>query len=94
MGNVHLYKPAIIGKNADIDRLFIPVASLVSAIGTICRRYLSVIQWLDFGKLQPAPTLKQISQLQRVIDQIWQDRQQHIQDKLCYDKNFSTMLDC
>ena len=49
---------------------------------------------LDFGKLQPAPTLKQISQLQQVIDQIWQDRQQHIQDKLCYDKIFSTMLDC
>lgn len=49
---------------------------------------------LDFGKLQPPPTLRQISQLQRVIDQIWQDRQQHIQDKLCYDKIFSTMLDC
>ena len=49
---------------------------------------------IDFSKLQPLPTLTQINQMQQVINQIWQDRAQHIQDKLCYDKIFSTMLDC
>ena len=46
---------------------------------------------IDIKKLQPLPELRQIQHIQQTITQIWQDRQQHIQDKLCYDKIFSTM---
>lgn len=41
---------------------------------------------LNWQKLDPSPTLAAIFALQQIIDEIWQDRRQHIQDKLCYDK--------
>ncbi|MFW2177140.1 MULTISPECIES: DNA-directed DNA polymerase [unclassified Moraxella] len=43
-------------------------------------------QDLDYQKLNPRSTLSAILQLQQLIRQIVQDRRQHIQDKLCYDK--------
>lgn len=41
---------------------------------------------LNLQKLDPLPSLMAIFRLQQIIDEIWQDRRQHIQDKLCYDK--------
>lgn len=48
---------------------------------------LPVIQIdISWEKLYPMPTLITIYELQTIIDEIWQDRRQHIQDKLCYDR--------
>lgn len=41
---------------------------------------------LRWERLQPVPTLAAINTLQTVIHDIWQDKRQNIQDKLCYDK--------
>lgn len=41
---------------------------------------------VNIAILAPRPSLLDIHALQQVIAQIWQDRRQHIQDKLCYDK--------
>lgn len=43
-------------------------------------------QDINWGKLTPSPNLLTVYTLQQVIEQIWQDRRQHIGDKLCYDK--------
>lgn len=48
---------------------------------------MTVIQKdISWEKIEPMPSLMTILQLQAIIDEIWQDRRQHIQDKLCYDK--------
>ena len=41
---------------------------------------------LNLQKLEPLPSFMSIFKLQQIIEEIWQDRWQHIQDKLCYDK--------
>ena len=41
---------------------------------------------ININVLTPMPSLLAIYELQQMIEQIWQDRRQHIQDKLCYDK--------
>lgn len=48
-------------------------------------------QDIEWQKLQPLPSLTALYQLQHTINEIWQDRRQHLQDKLCYDKLFSEM---
>lgn len=41
---------------------------------------------INLEKLEPLPSLKALFELQQIIDEIWQDRRQHIQEKICYDK--------
>lgn len=41
---------------------------------------------LRWERLQPIPTLAAISDLHTIIHDIWQDKRQNVQDKLCYDK--------
>lgn len=60
------------------------------AIQAISDPSLSLTE-LNWQKLDPPPTLTVIFNLQQIIDEIWQDRRQHIQDKLCYDKLLSAM---
>lgn len=50
-----------------------------------------VQQDIEWQKLQPLPSLTALYQLQHTINEIWQDKRQHLQDKLCYDKLFSEM---
>lgn len=49
---------------------------------------------ISFDKLQPNPNLMAILQLQNTINTIYQDKRQHIQDKLCYDKLINAMQMC
>lgn len=49
---------------------------------------------IDSQKLQPPPHLTAILHLQNVINHIWQDKRQHILDKLCYDKLINAMQMC
>lgn len=49
---------------------------------------------LVLDKLEPMPTLLAIHRLQKIIDDIWRDRRQHVQDKLCYDKLLQAMQTC
>lgn len=51
-------------------------------------------QDIDTQKLQPPPHLMAILQLQTLINHLWQDKRQHIQDKLCYDKLINAMQMC
>lgn len=46
---------------------------------------------INISKLNPLPSLLSIHTIQKTIEDIWQARQQHIQDKLCYDKLMSQM---
>lgn len=43
-------------------------------------------QDINFSKLMPLPSVMAIHTLEQTIEQIWQDRTQHLQDKLCYDR--------
>lgn len=75
------------------DFLYLSQALLVP-LGQVVMSMPTATTDMDFSKLQPLPTLQQINKLHQIIGQVWLDRQQHIQDKLCYDKIFSTMQAC
>ncbi|ELA08838.1 DNA-directed DNA polymerase [Moraxella macacae 0408225] len=63
-------------------------------IGNYCNDLPVAQTDIQFDKLQPKPDLRAILHLQNVINQIWLDRRQHIQDKLCYDKLINALQMC
>ena len=75
------------------DFLYLSQIMLIE-VGYIVNQLPSLQSDLNWDKLQPMPKMLGILSLQNVIEQIWQDRRQHIQDKLCYDKLINAMQLC
>lgn len=49
---------------------------------------------LPMAKLVPLPSQQALYRLQQTIDEIWLDKRQHLQDRLCYDKLLHTLQTC
>ncbi len=75
------------------DFLYLSQLMLVDIGNTVSDLPISQLD-IQFDKLQPKPDLMAILHLQNVINQIWLDKRQHIQDKLCYDKLINALQMC